>query len=187
MKTLAYINGEMTTERFQELEKQQVSKIIIDIPNDNRDGKQTTESLNYILELLVAGDRLIVINLSNLNRTLTELAIFFKKIQEKQIKLVILNKDDVFSSMTDSDFFNFIIDLHEENKSVIREKTKITTDKKQGRPKLSQEKIERIRWLRLKKKYPLREVAKLCDVSVGTVYKYCDQQEQRIEKGVGSN
>lgn len=178
MKTIAYINGEITAVQYEELLKKKVTSILIDIPGEKNDGDQVGVSLDFILANLEAGDELIIYDLSNLYRTLSELAIFFKKAEEKRVKLTILNKEDVFASMTDKEFISFIFDLNEENRKVHQDqKSKLDkSNKNVGRPKLSKENIQKIRRLRLEKKLSLRETAELCGVSIGTVYKYTNQE-----------
>lgn len=179
MNTLAYINGDITTEQYQDLLKQNVTSILIDVPNGNDNGEQISQSLETIIASMSAGDRVIIYDLSNLNRTLSELSKFFRQAREKDIELIILNKEEIFNSMTDGEFIDFIFDLNEENYRVsIEKKNQVKeTSKSAGRPKLSQENIKKIRHLRLEKNYTLRDTAELCGVSVGTVHKYADRAE----------
>ena len=179
MNTLAYINGEVTTERYNELLQKNVTKILIDVPRGKPNDEEVTDSLDYIVKNLNAGDQLIIYDLSNLHRTLSELSKFFIQVKEKEIDLIILNKEEIFNSMTDKEFVDFIFDLNEENQRVIQEKVKKSIKNPQavGRPKLSEENIKRIRHLRLDKHYTLKDTAELCGVSVGTVYKYADCQQ----------
>ena len=182
MHTLAYINGDITTEQYRDLIKKNVTSILIDVPSGDRSGENISRSLNHIVEDLTFGDRLIVYSLSNLYRTLSELATFFKKIKEKSIDLIILNKEEIFNSLTSEEFMEFIFDINNENQSVVRDK-KIKSDvysKKAGRPKTGQDNIQKMRHLRLDKNYTLKDTAELCGVSVGTVYKYADCQKQDI-------
>ena len=179
MNTLAYINGSITTEQYEELLKKDVTSILIDVPRGDRSGQQIARSLKQIVNDLTAGDQLIIYDLSNLYRTLSELAVFFRELKEKRIDLVILKKDEIFSSMTQDDFMNFIFDVNYESQEVIKEK-KIRADKhskKAGRPKVEQDNIDKMRHLRLDKHYTLKDTAELCGVSVGTVYKYADCQK----------
>lgn len=179
MNTLAYINGNITTEQYEELLKKNVTSILIDVPRGDRSGQQIARSLKQVVNDLTAGDQLIIYDLSNLYRTLSELASFFRELKEKSIDLVILKKEEVFSSMTQDDFMNFIFDINNENQEVIKEK-KIMSDrhaKKAGRPKVEQDNIDKMRHLRLDKHYTLKDTAELCGVSVGTVYKYADCQK----------
>lgn len=177
MNTLAYINGDITTEQYQDLINQNVTSILIDVPREENNEKVIDKSLKTIIESLRPGDKLIIYDLTNLYQTLSELALFFKQAKEKEIELVILNKEEIFNSMTDKDFMEFIHDLNEENHRVVQKKIERSkkTSKSVGRPKLSQENIKRIRHLRLEKKYTLSDTAELCGVSVGTVHKYADR------------
>ena len=181
LNTVAYIHGEFTKEQFKELEEKEVTSIFIDVPRQDQSIDQTGESLDKIVRSLSSGDKLIIHDLTTLNRTLNELAIFLKTMKDKNIDLVILNKEEEFNSLTDSEFLGFIVDLYKENQKLVKEKTKKSTTKSQnvGRPKLSQKKINKIRDLRLNKKFTLQDTAKLCGVSAGTVYKYADSQKDK--------
>ncbi|MBP2966657.1 recombinase family protein, partial [Acinetobacter baumannii] len=136
-----------------------------------------TNSLESIMESLSAGDQVIIYDLTNLYRTLSELASIFRQAKQKEIKLIILNKEEIFNNMTDEEFIEFIFDLNEENKRVTIERKKRSSKgvNNVGRPKLSKESIEKIRHLRLEKNYSLRDTAELCGVSIGTVHKYADK------------
>lgn len=179
MNTLAYINGEVTSEQYEELLKMNVTQVLIDVPKEKPNGEQVTHSLEQIVMNLERGDKFIIYDLSNLDRTLSELTSFFKQVKEKGICLEILNKEEIFNSMSDDDFMEFILDLNDENQRVAKEKAKasVKSSKNVGRPKLSEESIKKIRYLRIDKAYTLKDTAKLCGVSVGTVYKYADCQE----------
>ena len=87
MNTLAYINGEVTTERYNELLEKNVTKILIDVPRGKPNDEEVTDSLDYIVKNLSAGDQLIIYDLSNLHRTLSELSKFFIQVKEKEIDL----------------------------------------------------------------------------------------------------
>lgn len=180
MNTLAYINGDITTEQYQGLLKQNVTSILIDVPQVESNKEQKTNSLELVIDSLSAGDQVIIYNLTNLCCTLSELASIFERAKQKKINLVILNKDEIFNNMTSNEFMDFIFDLNEENRRVIKEKKQrmARNGKNIGRPKLSQENIEKIRYLRLEKKYSLRDTAELCGVSVGTVHKYADRASE---------
>lgn len=177
MKTLAYVNGEISVEQYRELLTKNVTSILIDLPGEDEEN-QISNSLNSILMNLERGDELIIYDLTNLHRTLSELSTFFKKIKEKEINLTILNKEEIFGIMTDAEFVEFIFDLNEENKKISKEQRDKTINKTKnvGRPKMSEENIKKIRRLRLEKKLSLKETAELCGVSVGTVYKYTNQE-----------
>ena len=175
MTILGYFNGNLTEEQRLAFEEKNVTSFLIDLSDED----ETTfkGSLDQMVNYLSSGDQLVIYNLSNLKRTLAEVATLLTVLKNADVELVVLNKEELFNSMTDSEFFEFIIDLYEENQKVIQEKTRISQKNKRnvGRPRISQRKIEQIRHLRLEKKYTLQEVSKICDVSLGTVYKYTEQ------------
>lgn len=182
MRIFGYINGNVTKEQYQEFKKMKVTTLLIDMPMVGEG--HTERSIDIFLKHFRMGDKLIVFNLTNLEKTLTELALFLKRLKEKEIELVVLDKDELFESMTAYEFFDFIVDLHEENQKVLKEKASIAHKNKRniGRPKVSEEVIERIRYLRIEKNYTLQDTAELCDVSLGTVYKYADSQEMKAKE-----
>lgn len=176
MGIFGYINGNVTKEQYQEFNEKNITTLLIDMPNIGKGHNR--KSIDSLLTHLKTGDKLVVYNLNNLEKTLTELALFLKSLKEKEIELIIIDKEELFESMTSYEFFDFIVDLHEENQKVLREKANVAQKSKRniGRPKVSQETIDRIRHLRIEKNYTLQDTAELCDVSLGTVYKYADSQ-----------
>lgn len=178
MNIYGYVNGDMTKELYNEFREHKVTTLVIETQEVEQGEAQTT--LDALVTGLTKGDKLIIFNLSNLKKTLSELAIFFKTLDEREVELVILNKDELFNTMTDAEFFEFIIDLYEENRRVVQEKSKLSERKNRnvGRPRVSEETIERIRHLRIQKNYSLQDTAKICEVSLGTVYKYADTQRK---------
>ena len=178
MTVCGYINGNLTKELYKEFVAHGATTLVIETEEVNESDGQTI--LDALINGLSEGDQLIIYNVSNLKKTLFELAIFFKILIDRDVELVILNKDELFNTMTDTEFFEFIIDLCEENKRVVQEKTKIAERKNRqvGRPRVSDETIEKIRYLRTQKNYTLQDTAKICDVSLGTVYKYTDAQNK---------
>lgn len=176
MNIYGYVNGDMTKELYKEFMNNNVTTLIIETQEVNQSNHSAI--LEALITGLSKGDKLVIYNFSNLKKTLSELAIFLKSLGEKEIELVILNKDELFNTMTDAEFFEFIIDLYEENRRVVQEKSRQTERKNRnvGRPRISEETIERIRYLRIEKNYSLEDTAELCDVSLGTVYKYADNR-----------
>ena len=60
MNTLAYINGDITTEQYQDLINQNVTSILIDVPREENNEKVIDKSLKTIIESLRPGDKLII-------------------------------------------------------------------------------------------------------------------------------
>ncbi len=178
MNIYGYVNGDMTKDLYKEFRDHDVTTLVIETREVNQGENQPT--LDALLTGMSKGDKLIIYNLSNLKKTLSELAVFLKTLKERSVELVILNKDELFNTMTDAEFFAFIIDLYEENKRVVQEKSKRSERKNRniGRPSVSKETIERIRQLRIHENYSLQDTAKMCEVSLGTVYKYADTQRK---------
>lgn len=177
MNILGYFKGNITKEQYKEFKKNDVGSLLIDFPDCEENSIDILSDEMFLC--LSEGDKLIIYNLINLGKTLVELALFLKKLKDKNIELVILVKDELFDSMTDSEFFQFIFDLYEENQKIVKNKIEDSRRHRKniGRPKVSEETIEKIRELRIEKHYSLQSTANLCDVSIGTVYKYADNQK----------
>ena len=99
------------------------------------------------------GDELIVYELKSLGKSITQLATFF----------------------------NLVDELAEMESFIISERTTkgIQNARRSGRvggrPKISEEKIEEIRYLYHNQSYTLRKIAEECNVSLGTAYKYIQE------------
>lgn len=177
MTTFGYINGELTESILEAFKKENVNKLLVNGTNGLEE--DTIEFLNEIIKKLSHSDKLVIYDFSNLKLTLTELTSFFRSLKEKKVDLKIINKDEAFSTMTDSEFIEFIEDLSRENQEVLKKRAKVSSNrsKRSGRPKISQETIDRMNYLRYEKNYTLKDIAVICGVSIGTAYKYLDVKE----------
>jgi DNA invertase Pin-like site-specific DNA recombinase len=116
------------------------------------------------------GDELIVYELKSLGKSITQLATFFNFLEKKEVKLIIISKN-----------FNLVDELAEMESFIISERTTkgIQNARRNGRvggrPKISEEKIEEIRYLYHNQSYTLRKIAEECNVSLGTAYKYIQE------------
>ncbi len=83
-----------------------------------------------------------------------------------------------FQVIDDRQFYDLVSEIAEMESFVISERTTRGIQKARrsgrvgGRPKVSEETIEEIRYLYHNQSYTLREIAEKCDVSLGTAYKY---------------
>lgn len=177
MTTFGYINGELTEKILEAFKKEGVNKLLV---NGNYGLEEDTiEFLNGIISKLSHSDKLVIYDFSNLKLTLTELTSFFRSLKEKKVDLKIINKDEAFSTMSDSEFIEFIEDLSKENQEVMKNRAQASANrhKRSGRPKISQETIDRINYLRHEKQYTLKDISIICNVSIGTAYKYLESKE----------
>lgn len=127
---------------------------------------------------LKTGDELVIYELKSLGKTIIQLSDFLSRLNQKDIKLTIINKEESFKLLNEEQYYQIIFDLAEIDRNVISERTTrgIRSAKQSGRvggrPKISDSQIELIKHLYHKQSYTLREIVDKCGVSLGTVYKY---------------
>ncbi|MFW8052400.1 recombinase family protein [Vagococcus fluvialis] len=132
------------------------------------------EGVNELKE----GDELVVYELRSLGKTITQLDQFLTFLDKKNIKLTLIDKGSEFQVIDDRQFYDLVSEIAEMESFVISERTTRGIQKARrsgrvgGRPKVSEETIEEIRYLYHNQSYTLREIAEKCDVSLGTAYKY---------------
>ena len=132
------------------------------------------EGVNELKE----GDELVVYELRSLGKTITQLDQFLTFLDKKNIKLTLIDKESEFQVITDHQFYDLVSEIAEMESFIISERTTRGIQKARrsgrigGRPKVSEETIEEIRYLYHNQSYTLREIAEKCDVSLGTTYKY---------------
>lgn len=130
------------------------------------------------IENLNKGDHLIVYELRSLGKSLAQLPSFFSYLDKRQIKLIVINKGKPFENIPNKQYFSMLIEVAETESFIISQRTTkgIREAKRSGRiggrPKISKEKIEKIRYLYHSQSYTLREISNKCNVSLGTAYKY---------------
>lgn len=167
MEKIGYVysslDDEYIKEQIEAIKKYGVKKIILD-----------EEEFNSLKK----GQELVVYELKSLGKSITQLATFFLYLNEKDVKLTIISKDYDSMMIPDDQFFDLIAELAEMESFIISERTTkgIQIAKRRGRvggrPKISEEKVEEIRYLYHNQSYTLREIAEKCNVSLGTAYKY---------------
>lgn len=127
---------------------------------------------------LKKGDELIIYELKSLGKSITQLAPFFAYLDKNDIKLTILSKIYDYPNLSNKQMLNLITELADMESFIISERTTKGIQKARrsgrigGRPKISNETIERIKYLYHSQSYTLRKIAEECNVSLGTAYKY---------------
>ena len=167
METIGYVYSSLDDsyikEQIEALKNFGVKKIILE-----------EEEINFLKK----GDALVVYELRSLGKTVNQLAIFFTYLKKMSIDLVVIKKGAAFKNTTDKQYFNLISEMAEMESFIISERTTKgiqmarRSGRVGGRPKISEEVIEEIRYLYHNQSYTLREIAEKCDVSLGTAYKY---------------
>ncbi len=154
-------------EQIEAIKKFGVKKIILD--------EEEFKSLKK-------GDELIIYELKSLGKSITQLASFFMYLDKKEIKMTIISKCKDYPDMTDKQFIDLVMELADLESFIISERTTKgiqiarRSGRVGGRPKISKEKVEEIRYLYHNQSYTLRKIAEKCDVSLGTAYKYIHEQ-----------
>jgi DNA invertase Pin-like site-specific DNA recombinase len=167
MKQIGYVymslDADYITEQMTAIKKYGVTNIILSDSD---------------LDLLNVGDELVVYELKSLGKTIRQLGSFSFELHKKKIKLKILKKEKSLEKISEDQWLELLFDIAEMDTFVISERTSrgIQDAKVKGviggRPKVSDLKIEKIKYLYEKRGYTLREIADECEVSLGTAYKY---------------
>ncbi|WP_314061432.1 recombinase family protein [uncultured Vagococcus sp.] len=138
--------------------------------------------LEAAVEELSSGDKLIVFELICLGKSIIQLADFIAELTEKGIELIVLEKDEALKELDDSIFTAMITSMAQMEKAIIRERTSRGLEEARrngrigGRPRISEETVERILFLYNNNKYTLRQIAEECNISLGTAYKYTQEK-----------
>lgn len=150
------------------------------------DGQQNVAhphiELEQAVESMTAGDKLIVFELVCLGKSIIQLADFIAILEEKGIELIVLEKDETLKDLNDSVFTKMVTNMAQMEKAIIRERTSRGLEEARrngrigGRPRISEETVERIRFLYHNNKYTLRQIAEECNISLGTAYKYTQEK-----------
>jgi len=96
--------------------------------------------------------------------------------------LVVIEKDKEFNGLDNDVYLNLVKRIAETEKIIIKERTTKGLEEARkngrigGRPKISQEKINQIRFLYNNNRYTLRQIAEECNISLGTAYKYVQER-----------
>lgn len=145
----------------------------------------SNERICCLFELLNEGDTLIICELSCLELTMLQLPDFFEKLRRKQVKFMSILDEISIDPLENSlflDFLNLVAKTESKVKSNLtikglhqaKEKGRIG-----GRPALSPQIIDKINDLWCCGKYSYRQIAELCNVSLGVVHKYLKGNDQQ--------
>lgn len=123
---------------------------------------------------------LVIANLSSLGESLTlvQLLDCFLWLCDQGKTLTVI-KQGVTQQLSSKDFQAMVIQIGQLNRRAITNRTKMGIEKARsngripGRPRTDSSTIDKVKTLYSKGDLTLKEIADLCHVSVGTVYKYC--------------
>lgn len=127
---------------------------------------------------LEENSELVVYDIKSLGKSVLQLEHFLSNLIEKNIQFTVANKHSKLSEISGSSLIGILKELAETEHYIIRERTVrgLNEAKRKGRiggrPTVSEETIDRIRFLYHNQNYTLRDIAAECGVSLGTAYKY---------------
>jgi DNA invertase Pin-like site-specific DNA recombinase len=176
MKTIGYV--------YASSEESYVKEQIEGLKSVNIETVTVEEELNEGISqaTLNSGDELVVYELRCLGKSIIQLAEFLAELKEKNIQLVVVKKGAAYSDIADGPYVEMILKIAEMEKMIIRERTTKGLQEARrkgrvgGRPKISEETIEQIRFLYNNNRYTLRQIAEECNISLGTAYKYVQER-----------
>lgn len=138
--------------------------------------------LNQLLKKMNQKDQLIVYNFQVFGKNLKAFKQLVIELQKKKIRLI--SVEDEIDTETIVSFYKSaltIIKMFENNQGHLVRKSLERVKQSgsmTGRPAISDEVIKRILYL-YKQGKPMREIASICGVSLGTVYKYVEKGRKR--------
>lgn len=160
-----------TAEQLTAIVTHECDELFIDSDEFN-----ASSELEKLHKIITFDDQVIIYDIRVLFKGLKELKKLFELFEEKNIRLISIN--DGIDTKENKSFLEhtlLIIQTEEEYRS---QYIKYRIDqgraegKRHGRPSLDQETIKKIQFLFNNKKYSLREISRICNVSLGTVHKY---------------
>lgn len=168
MKRVGYVNLDVLDDETAKIEMDAIHELKVDLIVHDEDD----------LYHLNIDSELFIYELKSLGKSVIQLEQFLPELIDKDIQLIIAKKDSPLNKLARNDLFSVLLEIASSEHHVIRQRTiKGLTEARRkghlgGRPTISEETIEKIRYLYQNKAYSLRDVASECNVSLGTVYKY---------------
>lgn len=185
MKKIGYVYASTdetyVEEQIESLKTLNLEKVSIE-KEDGVGVAQSDNALLTLIETMEPGDQLVVHELRCLGKSVIQLAEFLSDLKAKGIQLVVAKKGAAYSDIDDSAYVEMILKIAEMEKLIIRERTTKGLQEARrkgrvgGRPKISPETIEQIRFLYNNNRYTLRQIAEECNISLGTAYKYVQER-----------
>ena len=185
MKTIGYVYASSeesyVKEQIEGLKSVNIETVTVE-EELNEGISQNDDVLKEIVATLNSGDELVVYELRCLGKSIIQLAEFLAELKEKNIQLVVVKKGAAYSDIADGPYVEMILKIADMEKMIIRERTTKGLQEARrkgrvgGRPKISEETIEQIRFLYNNNRYTLRQIAEECNISLGTAYKYVQER-----------
>lgn len=135
--------------------------------------KENRQELNKALNGLEKGDTLLIYNLSRLGRSSKQLVTIMTELNQREIQLRSIQESIDTSSASGRLFFTMLAAIAEFEAESISQRTKdalAQTDKKLGRPAITNRKEQQILRFYSDDRLTMKQVANKCGVSEKTVY-----------------
>ncbi|MGX6980180.1 recombinase family protein [Vagococcus elongatus] len=171
-----YLDAQLTS-----LKAYGVDEIVLE--KEVEEAGKNHQGLEILVEKLCSDDRLVVLHLVSIGKSIIQLADLLHELENKGAQLVVIEKSEELVDLSDKELAAIIRRFAMMEKIIIRERTsrglEVARRKGRigGRPKISQETVERIQFLYNNNKYTLRQIAEECNISLGTAYKYTQDQK----------
>ena len=176
MKTYAYLKKHPTSK--ESLSEQIKHFDFSKIDHSFVDEENSTKELERLITGLEKGDTLIIYTLSLVNFHKNDMRNLFLYLKKMAIRLILIKENMDTAKEEFSSFFKICILYQNVQKKIIQDTTKRSLARANkngvtlGRPTIDEGTIEHINSLRNKQHKSIREIASICDVSIGTVHKY---------------
>lgn len=169
MKTYGYIRpsaSKSLSEQLKELSDYNCDNYFVEEGSDYQN-----QEFERLLKIVKENDRIIVMNVRSLEMTIQRFGELLAMLNSMQIELI--SVEDKINSI-EKIYFHEAVTLLVELvgcESIIKK-----IEREQGRPPIDKMKVRRIRFLYHENKMTMREIANACEVSLGTVHKYLNQE-----------
>lgn len=182
MVNYGYIRKEFPIETMKQIQALLPYECVELFIEDSKLGEES--ELNRLLSLSNPGDMIVVYHSCAFEKNLRNYAKIVEKFKHKKISL--LSLEEKIDTREQSNYYNFVRKIAEMEHYVIQKKTirGIKNAREDGRiggrPKITEHTIKHIIHLRNTQNLPLRQIAEVCNVSLGTVHKYLQEGVRQL-------
>lgn len=140
-----------------------------------------TRFLNFVEEN--SGNTIVIYSIYDLGLQLTQLMPALTRIRASKQDIEIVDKG-MFKNMTESYILEVFFECAQNEMNIVRDRAKKGLIKarsrgvKSGRPTINRDIVDRIKFMYCNEKRTIREIAAMCNVSVGTAYKYATMSQE---------